>query len=46
VAAGLTVIACLAGLFVTGLQAFDGIAIGTMIVVAVSVLGSLTFLPR
>jgi RND superfamily putative drug exporter len=45
VAAGLTVIACLAGLFVTGYQAFDGIAIGTMIVVAVSVLGSLTFLP-
>ena len=45
VAAGLTVIACLAGLFVTGFQGFDGIAIGTMIVVAVSVLGSLTFLP-
>jgi putative drug exporter of the RND superfamily len=45
VAAGLTVIACLAGLFVTGFQGFDGIAIGTMLVVAVSVLGSLTFLP-
>jgi RND superfamily putative drug exporter len=45
VAAGLTVIACLAGLFVTGFQGFDGIAIGTMIVVAISVLGSLTFLP-
>ena len=44
-AAGLTVIACLAGLFVTGFQVFDGIAIGTMLVVAVSVLGSLTFLP-
>jgi RND superfamily putative drug exporter len=45
VAAGLTVIGCLAGLFVAGFQAFDGIAIGTMIVVALSVLGSLTFLP-
>ena len=45
VAAGLTVIGCLAGLFVAGFQAFNGIAIGTMIVVALSVLGSLTFLP-
>ena len=45
VAAGLTVIGCLAGLFVAGFQAFDGIALGTIIVVAVSVLGSLTFLP-
>jgi putative drug exporter of the RND superfamily len=45
VTAGLTVIGCLAGLFVTGFQAFDGIAIGTMIVVAIAVLGSLTFLP-
>jgi putative drug exporter of the RND superfamily len=45
VAAGLTVIGCLAGLFVTGFQAFDGIAIGTMMVVGIAVLGSLTFLP-
>jgi RND superfamily putative drug exporter len=45
VAAGLTVIGCLAGLFVTGFQAFDGIAIGTMLVVGIAVLGSLTFLP-
>jgi putative drug exporter of the RND superfamily len=45
VAAGLTVIGCMAGLFVTGFQAFDGIAIGTMIVVGIAVLGSLTFLP-
>jgi putative drug exporter of the RND superfamily len=45
VAAGLTVIACMAGLFVTGYQVFDGVAIGTMLVVAVAVLGSLTFLP-
>jgi len=45
VAAGLTVIGCLAGLFVTGLDVFDGIAIGTMFVVGIAVLGSLTFLP-
>jgi len=45
VAAGLTVIACMAGLFVTGFQVFDGVAIGTMLVVAIAVLGSLTFLP-
>jgi RND superfamily putative drug exporter len=45
VAAGLTVIACLAGLFVTGYQVFDGVAIGTILVVGVAVLGSLTFLP-
>ena len=38
-------IGCLAGLFVAGFQGFDGIAIGTMLVVAVAVLGSLTFLP-
>ncbi len=44
-AAGLTVIACMAGLFVTGFQVFDGVAIGTMLVVAIAVLGSLTFLP-
>ena len=42
---GLTVIGCLAGLFVAGFQAFDGIASGTMIVVALCVFGSLTFLP-
>jgi putative drug exporter of the RND superfamily len=45
VAAGLTVIACMAGLFVTGFEVFDGVAIGTMLVVAIAVLGSLTFLP-
>jgi RND superfamily putative drug exporter len=45
VAAGRTVIGCLAGLFVTGYQVFDGVAIGTMLVVAIAVLGSLTFLP-
>ena len=44
-AAGLTVIGCLAGLFFAGFQGFDGIAIGTMMVVAVAVIGSLTFLP-
>jgi putative drug exporter of the RND superfamily len=45
VAAGFTVIGCLAGLFAAGFQGFDGIAIGTMIVVGIAVLGSLTFLP-
>jgi putative drug exporter of the RND superfamily len=45
VAAGLTVVGCLAGLFVTGFQVFDGLAIGTMFVVGIAVLGSLTFLP-
>jgi RND superfamily putative drug exporter len=45
VAAGLTVMACLAGLFLTGFQVFDGVAIGTILVVGVAVLGSLTFLP-
>jgi putative drug exporter of the RND superfamily len=45
VAAGLTVIACLAGLFMTGFQAFDGIAIGGMLVVGIAMLGSVTFLP-
>jgi RND superfamily putative drug exporter len=44
-AAGLTVMACLAGLFVTGYQVFDGVAIGTIMVVAIAVAGSLTFLP-
>ena len=45
VAAGLTVIACMAGLFVTGFQVFYGVAAGTIAVVGIAVLGSLTFLP-
>ena len=35
----------LAGLFLTGIDVFSGVAIGTILVVGVSVLGSLTFLP-
>jgi len=42
---GLTVIISLAGLFLTGIDMFTGIAVGTMMVVGVAVLGSLFFLP-
>ena len=42
---GLTVMIALAGLFLTGIDVFTGVAIGTILVVGVAVLGSLTFLP-
>ncbi|MCK9894304.1 MMPL family transporter [Frankia sp. AgB32] len=42
---GLTVAASLAGLFITGMGAFTGVAVGTIIVVLIAVLGSLTALP-
>jgi putative drug exporter of the RND superfamily len=42
---GLTVMISLAGLFLTGIDVFTGIATGTIMVVGVAVLGSLTFLP-
>ena len=42
---GLTVMIALAGLFITGVSEFTGIAIGTIAVVGVAVVGSLTFLP-
>ena len=42
---GLTVMISLAGLFLTGTDVFSGVAVGTIIVVGVAVLGSLTFLP-
>ena len=45
VVSGLTVMIALAGLFLTGIDVFSGIAIGTILVVGVAVLGSLTFLP-
>jgi RND superfamily putative drug exporter len=45
VVSGLTVMICLAGLFLTGIDVFSGVAVGTIIVVGVAVLGSLTFLP-
>jgi uncharacterized membrane protein YdfJ with MMPL/SSD domain len=42
---GLTVIAAMAGLFLTGQHTFMGMAEATVLVVAVAVLGSLTVLP-
>jgi RND superfamily putative drug exporter len=42
---GLTVMAAMAGLLFAGNPLFAGFGIGTMLVVAVAVLGSLTFLP-
>jgi putative drug exporter of the RND superfamily len=42
---GLTVMVSLAGLFLTGIDLFTGIAVGTIMVVGVTVVGSLTFLP-
>ncbi len=45
VVSGLTVMISLAGLFVTGIDVFTGFAIGTILVVGVAVLGSLTALP-
>jgi uncharacterized membrane protein YdfJ with MMPL/SSD domain len=42
---GLTVIAAMAGLFLTGQHTFIGMAQATVLVVAVAVLGSLTVLP-
>jgi len=45
VVSGLTVMISLAGLFLTGIDVFSGLAIGTIMVVGVAVLGSLTFLP-
>jgi putative drug exporter of the RND superfamily len=45
VVSGLTVMLALAGLFLTGIDVFSGVAVGTIVVVGVAVLGSLTFLP-
>ena len=45
VVSGLTVMIALAGLFLTGIDMFSGVAVGTIMVVGVAVLGSLTFLP-
>ena len=42
---GLTVIVAMAGMFVTGNTIFMGMGLGTILVVAVAVLGSLTVLP-
>jgi RND superfamily putative drug exporter len=45
VVSGLTVMVSLAGLLFTGIQMFTGFAIGTMTVVGVAVVGSVTALP-
>jgi RND superfamily putative drug exporter len=42
---GLTVIVAMAGMFLAGNDTFVGIALGTIVVVAIAVLGSLTVLP-
>jgi len=42
---GLTVMIAMAGLFLTGIDQFTGIAIGTIAVVGIAVAGSLTVLP-
>jgi RND superfamily putative drug exporter len=45
VISGLTVMISLAGLFLTGIDEFTGMAVGTIIVVGVAVIGALTLLP-
>jgi RND superfamily putative drug exporter len=45
VVSGLTVMIALGGLFLTGASVFTGIGLGTIAVVGVTVIGSLTFLP-
>jgi RND superfamily putative drug exporter len=42
---GLTVMFCLAGLFLSSMDVFDGVAVGTILVVGLTVLGSVTLLP-
>jgi putative drug exporter of the RND superfamily len=45
VVSGLTVMISMAGLFLTGIDVFSGVAVGTIMVVGITVLGSLTALP-
>ncbi|WP_018220873.1 MMPL family transporter [Salinispora pacifica] len=45
VVSGFTVMFCLAGLFLSGLDVFNGVAVGTILVVGLAVLGSVTVLP-
>jgi RND superfamily putative drug exporter len=45
VISGLTVMISLAGLFLLGIDVFSGVAVGTILVVGIAVLGSLTALP-
>lgn len=44
-ASGLTVIVCMTGLLLTGIDVLKGLALGTVLVVGLAVLGSVTFLP-
>jgi putative drug exporter of the RND superfamily len=45
VVSGLTVILCVAGLLFTGLDNFRGLTVGTVLIVGLAVLGSVTALP-
>ncbi|MET7461570.1 MMPL family transporter [Nonomuraea sp. NPDC005501] len=45
VASGVTVMACAVGLLLTGVDVFKGLTAGTLLVVGLSVLGSVTVLP-
>jgi putative drug exporter of the RND superfamily len=42
---GLTVIVAMAGMFLAGMQLFDGFAVATILVVLIAVIGSVTVLP-
>ncbi|HEX5993817.1 MAG TPA: MMPL family transporter [Jiangellales bacterium] len=45
VVSGLTTVVAMAGMFFAGLAVFDSFAVGTILVIAVAVVGSLTVLP-
>ncbi|MEU0674548.1 MMPL family transporter [Streptomyces sp. NPDC006172] len=45
VVSGITVMLSVAGLFITGIDVFNGMAVGTVLVVGLAVLGSITVLP-
>lgn len=45
VVSGLTVMVCVCGLLLSGLDVFKGLTVGTVIVVGLTVLGSITVLP-
>jgi putative drug exporter of the RND superfamily len=45
VISGLTTVVAMSGMFLAGLAVFDSFAVGTILVIAVAVLGSLTVLP-
>ncbi len=45
VVSGLTVMVCMTGLLITGIDVFKGLTLGTVLVVGLAVLGSVTVLP-